>query len=268
VEFPRGKKALIDGGGFYDDTFDIGKNVVAPFLWKKKIQKIDFLVLSHPDPDHLNGLKFIAQTFRVKELWDSGQENNSPFFQEFMRIVAEKGIQRVSLFQEDDPRTIHGVVVQVLHPSRDACQTHQAARRCSANNRSLVLRFVFGGQTFLFTGDIEKEAEAELVASGLELESRVLKVPHHGSLTSSTVPFLRKVRPEIAIVCAGERGLSRPSSQEVLTRYEDLGCHIFRTDRHGAVAMETNGKTLKIRTFREPRVSLSVAAHHPPGDAT
>jgi competence protein ComEC len=251
VEFPKGKKALIDGGGFYDDSFDIGKNVVAPFLWKKKIQKIDFLVLSHPDPDHLNGLKFIAQTFRVKELWDSGQESTSPFFQEFMRIVAEKGIERVSLSQEDDPRTIHGVLVQVLHPSRDGCQTREGTRRCSANNRSLVLRFVFGGQTFLFTGDIEKEAESELVASGLDLESRVLKVPHHGSLTSSTMPFLRKVRPDIAVVCAGHRGLSRASSQEVLSRYEGLGCQIFRTDRDGAIAMETNGKRLRIRTFRK-----------------
>ena len=263
VEFPHGKRALIDGGGFYDDSFDVGKNVVAPFLWKKKIQKIDFLVLSHPDPDHLNGLKFIARTFGVEELWDSGQKRNSRSFGELMGIMRDQGIRRMSLFREDSPQTIHGVVVQPLHPPRGACQTDRVSPRCTTNNRSLVLRIIFGGQTFLFTGDIEKEAEAEMVAWATDLESRVIKVPHHGSLTSSTIPFLQKVRPEIAVISAGQRGLNRPSSQRVLDRYERLGCRIFRTDRHGAVTMETDGDWLRIDTFRKPRLSLFLAGRSP-----
>jgi competence protein ComEC len=263
VEFPKGKRALIDGGGFHDDSFDVGRNVVAPFLWKKKIQKIDFLVLSHPDPDHLNGLKFIARTFRVEELWDSGQESNSPSFGELMGIMRDKGIRRMSLFREDSPQTIHGVVVQPLHPPREACQTDRVSPRCTTNNRSLVFRIIFGAQTFLFTGDIEKEAEAEMIAWATDIESRVIKVPHHGSLTSSTIPFLEKVRPEIAVISAGQRGLNRASSQRILNRYERLGCHIFRTDRHGAVTMETDGDWLTIDTFRKPRLSLSLQGRGP-----
>lgn len=252
VEFPGGKRALIDGGGFYDDSFDVGKNVVAPFLWKKKIQKIDFLVLTHPDPDHLNGLKFIARTFRVEELWDSGQKSNSPFFGELMTIVRQKQIHRISLFRGDDPRIINGVVVHPLHPRREDLQAHCWPNRSRANNLSLVLRLVFGSQAFLFTGDIEREAEAELIASGIDLESRVIKVPHHGSLTSSTASFLLKVRPEIAVISAGQRSMFRLPNPKVLKRYEGLGCRIFRTDRHGAITLETDGETLRIKTFQKP----------------
>jgi len=251
VEFPGGRRALIDGGGFYDDSFDVGKNVVAPLLWKKKIQKVDFLVLTHPDPDHLNGLKFIARTFRVEELWDSGLESDSPYFQEFMSIVQQKGIRRISLFRGNPPRTINGVVVQPLHPRREAVPVHPLRRPFKTNNLSLVLRLVFGDQTFLLTGDIEKEAEAELVASGVDLESRVIKVPHHGSLTSSTPRFLSKVHPETAIISAGKKGVFHLPNPKIVRRYEGLGCRIFRTDRHGAITLETDGKGLKVRTFRK-----------------
>ncbi len=252
VEFPGGKRALIDGGGFYDDSFDVGKNVIAPFLWKKKIQKIDFLVLTHPDPDHLNGLKFIARTFRVEEFWDSGLKSDSPSFGELMRIVGQKRIRPVSLFRGDEPRTINGVIVQPLHPRKETLQAHSWPPRSVTNNLSLVLKLVFGSQTFLFTGDIEKEAEADLIASGADLESRVIKVPHHGSLTSSTARFLSKVRPEIAVISARQTGMFRLPNEKVVERYEGLGCQVFRTDRHGAITMETDGQNLIIETFRKP----------------
>jgi len=252
VEFPRGRRALIDGGGFYDNSFDIGKNVVAPFLWKNKIQKVDYLVLTHPDPDHLNGLNFIARNFRVEELWDSGQKSDSPAFQELMNIVEQKGIRRVSLFRGEEPRIVNGVVVQPLHPPRKDCSATGVSPGCTRNNLSLVLRFVFGDQTVLFTGDIEKEAEAELIASEVSLDSHVIKVPHHGSRTSSTPKFLAKVQPEIAIISVRQRSYRSLPNTKVLKRYERLGCKIFRTDLHGAVTLKTDGKTLRIKTFRKP----------------
>ncbi len=260
VEFPGGKRALIDGGGFYDDSFDIGKNVVAPFLWKRKIMRIDFLVLTHPDPDHLNGLKFVARTFKVRELWDSGQESDSPFFQELMTIVKEKGIRRISLFRGDAPQIIDGVIVHPLHPRKEADKPHSGSQRSKPNNRSLVLRLAFGRQTFLFTGDIEREAEAELIASGVDLESRVIKVPHHGSLTSSTPAFLAEVQPEIAIISARRRSFFSLPSTRIIKRYERFGCRIFRTDLHVAITVKTNGERLQIETFRKPSPD---AAHRP-----
>jgi competence protein ComEC len=249
VEFPGGKRALIDGGGFYDDRFDVGRNVVAPFLWKQKILKIDYLVLTHPDPDHLNGLKFIARAFRAEELWDSGQESDSPFFEELMTTVRQKGIERISLFRGDEPRRINGVTVQPLHPSTEAAQIHSPRQRAKTNNLSLVLKLTFGRQSFLFTGDIEKEAEAELIASGVDLRSRVIKVPHHGSRTSSTPGFLSEVQPEIALISARETGLFRLPNKRVLEGYRDLGCRIFRTDQNGAITLETDGERLQVTSF-------------------
>jgi competence protein ComEC len=251
TQLPNFLKSLMLNTYLLANSFDIGRNVVAPFLWKNKIQKIDFLVLTHPDPDHLNGLKFIARTFHVQELWDSGQTSDSPFFRELMSIVRQKDIRRIPLFRGDEPRIVKGVVVQALHPAKEACGARSASQRIKANNLSLVLRLGFGRQTFLFTGDIEKAAEAELIASGVELQSRVIKVPHHGSLTSSTPGFLRKVQPEIAVISAGQGSMSRSSNRRILKRYERLGCRIFRTDLHGAVTMETDGHTLEVRTFRK-----------------
>jgi competence protein ComEC len=252
VEFPGGKKALIDGGGFYDDRFDIGKNVIAPFLWRKKIQKIDFLVLTHPDPDHLNGLKFIARTFRVDELWDSGLENTSPSFREFMSIVREKDIHRISLFRGDEPRKISGVIVTPLHPWRKVLQTPGPSPPLKANNFSLVLKLSYGRQSFLFTGDIEADAEAEIAASGVDLKSRVIKVPHHGSLTSSTDRFLSQVQPQVAVVSVGKRGMFHLPNEKVLDRYQRRGTRILRTDQHGAIYLETDGQSLRISSFQNP----------------
>jgi competence protein ComEC len=250
IEFPKGKRALIDGGGFYDDRFDVGKNVIAPFLWKKKIRKIDFLVLTHPDPDHLNGLKFIARNFKVDELWDSGLNIDSPSFLELMETVQQKGIRRVSLFRGQSPRIVNGVTVRTLHPARSNPGMRGTGR--GTNNFSLVLKLTFGRRTFLFTGDIEREAEAELVASHVDLRGQVIKVPHHGSNTSSTERFLDRVQPEIAIISARETAVFRLPNRKVLKRYTDLGCKILRTDHHGAVILQTDGSNLKIRTILDP----------------
>jgi competence protein ComEC len=199
----------------YDDRFDVGKQVIAPFLWKNKINKIDLLILTHPDPDHLNGLIFVARYFNVDELWDSGQEGSSPAFQELMAIVKDQGIRRTPLFRGDPPREMNGVIVQFLHPPKEEeGQRHpELFSRSTTNNRSMVLRLVFGREAFLFAGDIEKEAESEIVQSGIEIASPILKVPHHGSLSSSTPQFVARVRPEIAIINVRQRNPFLPAER-------------------------------------------------------
>ncbi|MCK5552052.1 MAG: ComEC/Rec2 family competence protein, partial [Deltaproteobacteria bacterium] len=116
IEFPRGKRMLIDGGGFYDDSFDVGRNVVAPVLWKKKIATLHYLVLTHPHPDHLNGLKFIASSFRAREFWENGQGYSSKPYLNLMEIVARKRIQRIMVNDASPPRRINGVKVEVFNP--------------------------------------------------------------------------------------------------------------------------------------------------------
>ena len=127
----------------------------------------------------------------------------------------------------------------------------------------MVLRLVFGREAFLFAGDIEKEAESEIVQSGIEIASPILKVPHHGSLSSSTPQFVARVRPEIAIINVRQRNSFLPS-REVLERYEDLGCKILRTDLHGAISIETEGQNLSLHTFLKPLKSLNPPVTRPP----
>jgi competence protein ComEC len=248
IEFPRGKRMLIDGGGFYDDSFDVGRNVVAPVLWKKKITTLHYLVLTHPHPDHLNGLKFIASSFRAREFWENGQGYSSTPYLNLMEIVARKRIHRIMVHDASPPRRINGVKVEVFNPPQGGMMD-QKDSRFQINNHSIVLKITYKNHRFLLTGDIEGEAEAQLVQSGKDLRSDVLKVPHHGSQTSSARKFLEAIEPSYALFTVGFRNIFNLPSPKVLSRYENAGCRILRTDRDGSVMFETDGEDLRVTTF-------------------
>jgi competence protein ComEC len=192
VEFPRGTRMLIDGGGPYGD-FDVGERVIAPLLWERRILKIDYLALSHPQPDHYKGLIFIAKHFRCREFWHNGMESKSPSYQQLLEIIKAKGIQTVRV-AEGFVRTVAGVEVQALNPPMKE-RDDKTQKKDLVNANSLVLMLAFGDHRLLFTGDIEKKAEARLAASGKGLCAQVIKVPHHGSKRSSTDPFIRRSPP-------------------------------------------------------------------------
>jgi competence protein ComEC len=117
------------------------------------------------------------------------------------------------------------------------------------NNSSLVMRFQFRKKSFLLTGDAGKEAENRLMREDYPLQADILKIPHHGSNSSSSLSFLEKVKPNYAILSVGERNIGRLPHSEVLRRYEELGTKIFRTDRHGAITVVTDGEEIEIKPF-------------------
>ncbi|MFQ6079095.1 MAG: ComEC/Rec2 family competence protein, partial [Thermodesulfobacteriota bacterium] len=248
VEFPGGKRMLIDGGGFYDDSFDVGRNVVAPVLWGKKIATLHYVVLTHSHPDHFNGLKFIASSFRVDEFWENVQDYSSVPYLELKDIVARRRIHRITVHDASAPRLVNGVKVEVFNPPQPE-MIHGRNPWSQTNNRSIVLKITYKNYRFLLTGDIEREAEAQLVKSGKDLRSDVLKVPHHGSQTSSTRKFLEAVNPSHALFTVGFRNIFNLPSPKVLNRYERAGCRISRTDRDGAVMFETDGENIRVITF-------------------
>ncbi len=249
VEFPKGKRMLIDGGGLHEDRLDIGKNVIAPFLWKKKIRKIDILVLTHPDPDHLKGLNFIASQFRIGQFWDNGLPDDSESYLQLQRTLSQKKIERISLNEHSDPRIINGVETFFLNPPAGSGLRVRNRTPAWLNNQSLVMRLRIKNITLLLTGDVEREAEEWMVRKGHPLRAQVLKVPHHGSSTSSIPLFLAKVKPDYAIISVGERTMGRLPHPEVIKRYEDLGSTIFRTDQHGAITVQTDGESLAVKTY-------------------
>ena len=249
IELPKGKRMLIDGGGLYGDRFDIGKNVIAPFLWKKKIRRIDYLILTHPDPDHLKGLNFIASHFSIGQFWESGLRSDSEFYSGLEETLLKKKVDRFSLNEKTPPQVIHGVQISFLNPP-GMVEPYKGGRNPSFfNNQSLVIKLKFKNVEVLLPGDIEKEAEYRLMREGYSLGADILKIPHHGSASSSTPLFLERVKPAYAVLSVGERNIGRLPHPEVLRRYEQLGARIFRTDKHGAITVITDGEKIEIKPF-------------------
>ncbi len=234
IEFPGGKTMLIDGGGMYGTDFDVGESVVAPFLWSRRVRKIDYMVLSHPQLDHMGGLKFIAGNFNVGEFWWNGDGD----LKELGRILEKK---KVKIRELSSPFVfdIEGVTVEVLHPEK--------GMRLPPNDMSLVLRLKYGDFSLLLTGDIT--AEAESILSKKAARASVLKAPHHGSRYSSTEGFLAVVRPEAVIISAGRGNQFGFPHEEALARYMTSGAKVFRTDTQGAIMLESDGKGYDVRGY-------------------
>jgi competence protein ComEC len=249
VEFPKGKRMLIDGGGLHEDRFDIGKNVIAPFLWEKKIRRMDILALTHPDPDHLKGLNFIASQFSIGQFWDHGFQTASEPYLHLKKILEEKQIKTLSLNGETPPQMINGVEISFLNPPARETAQRKVQNLRDMNNSSLVMKLQFKNVSVLLTGDIGKEAEEQILRRGDSLKADILKIPHHGSSSSSSPLFLERVKPTYAILSVGERNIGRLPHPEVLKRYSQLGASLFRTDRHGAITVVTDGEYIDIRPF-------------------
>ena len=254
VTFPNGETMLIDGGGritYSDDedgtTFEpdvprIGEMVVSEFLWEKGLSRVDRLVVTHADADHAQGLADVVRNFDVGEILlgalpKGGSELDELLTEAKRRSVPVKQIGRGDNFEID------GTIVQTLWPARSEEQAG------SDNNASLVLRLVFGDTEFLFTGDIEKETEAALVGSGTALSADVVKVPHHGSRTSSTPDFVNAVRPQIAVIPVGRRSMYSHPHPEVVQRWHASTQTVLTTGQNGTVTITTDGRSFKLDTF-------------------
>ena len=242
---------VIDGGGTPDGSFDPGERIVAPFLWKMKNRGVDYLVNSHPHPDHLQGLIFLLENFEIGKVWNNGEEAEDASLTERFLTLASGRLQTMG--REEGAQRIGGVQVEFLHPPL----IRKKGEILWGNDASLVLRLTYGEVSFLFAGDIESSAEGEILKSGVNLRSTVLKVPHHGSKTSSTESFVKAVRPQYAVFTV--RGGTRPRlpNAAVLDRYEAMGTKVLRSDQHGAITFVTDGKDLRVETYLKTGIGIS-----------
>lgn len=250
VELPLGKVFVVDGGGFAgSSTFDLGENVVAPFLWRNKIAAVDTLIATHPDTDHIGGLAYIAENFGVKQLWTNGQSVETEEYQALVDAVKRQNIAMPAYKTLAGSRTVNGVNFEIFYPPADFLDKRLTQSWRSTNNNSLVTKITLNEISFLFPGDILKKGEAELAElAGDRLASTVLISPHHGSKTSSTPALLDRVRPEMAVISAGWHNRYGYPHPDVLDRYEAARVRIYRTDLHGAVIMRTDGHLLSVET--------------------
>ncbi|MBI5497320.1 MAG: ComEC/Rec2 family competence protein [Deltaproteobacteria bacterium] len=259
LRFPDGAVAVIDGGGSFISAVDPGRTVLAPLLDQLGVQQLDLMVLSHPHPDHLNGLVTLAERFRPREFWWTGQQSRHPRFRDLERALDAAGTRRV-VFERPAAgprvvqRTVGGVRVCVLHPfpERDAPDAPHHFPELSDNDNSLVLRFEHAGRAVLFPGDIEKETEAALAADpdvAPLLRADVLKIPHHGSNTSSTDAFLRAVGARHALIGVGAGNTWGFPSGEVLGRMAAHGVDVWRTDLDGLVTVHLGADGVAVEAF-------------------
>jgi competence protein ComEC len=246
VEFPGGKRMLVDGGGFYDDRFDVGRYVVAPFLWHERIGTIDTVVLTHPHPDHVGGLPYILENFDVSEVWTNGDESLVDSCAALKERMRQRGIVPRHLTAKSAPVEIGGVRIRVLNPGTGASADTTLGDR-EINERSLVLQIRWGETSFLLPSDIGEPTESTLASRHKNLQSEVLLAPHHGSPYSGSQPFLRAVRPGTIVISTG-RGVR----DDVLERYRHTGAAVWRTDVHGAVRVATDGRSYEVVPFKKP----------------
>ncbi len=253
VEAPGGAVMLIDGGGTRDGQFDTGARIVEPFLRARGIGRLDVVALSHPHPDHLNGLVRILQRFQVGAFWSSGDDGRNPEYRRLVELARARGIPR----PEVAPRALGGARLEPLGPFLDG--RIGAPPGLTVNDASLVVRVAFGNRSVLFPGDLEADGEGELCgrrALGQVVASDVLKVPHHGSRTSSSDELLDAIQPGLAVISLGWRNQFHFPAAEVLARYAARGARTLRTDRDGAVTVSI-----------APNGALAVSCERGCGDA-
>ncbi len=223
-------RVLVDGGGTFDAAYDFGRTRLLPRLAALGAVSFDAVVLSHPHPDHARGLVALLRLVPVGRLYLPRGAPRNPFLDEALEAVSG-GRPPVEALEAGDGFRAAGIEFEVLHPGPERYP------RAPENNGSLVVAARLGGRRLLLTGDVEARAEADLVGRGGDLSADVLKVAHHGSRTSTTEELLREVRPRIALVSAGRRNRFGHPGREVIERLESSGARVFRTDRHGDVAL-------------------------------
>lgn len=226
---------LIDGGNRGD--------TVSGYLERKNVDKLDLVIATHPHADHIGGLINVIENFTVKKIFDSGAAHTTATYRQYMNTSKKRDVGFTEARAGIERRFGENLIMNILHPAE--------IRGDNLNDLSVVARFSFKDISFLFTGDLERAGEAELLGRGYKLNSTILKVAHHGSRTGTTGPFLSSVNPEAAVIMCGRDNRYGHPHREVLDRLNSNDIKIYRTDLHGTVVIKTDGRNYSVN-INEP----------------
>jgi competence protein ComEC len=258
IQLPSGRNLMVDAGGAGGSTFDIGQRVVEPVLWARGIRRVDYLVITHGDGDHLNGAAAVLRDFSPREVWEGVPVPRLLPLQE-LRAAADRAVIGWRIVQRGDVLRLGEVELQAWHP-----QPPEWERQKIRNDDSIVLEVRYRDVSIVLSGDIGPSIEAELARVLPPSPLRVLKVPHHGSATSSTPAFVAAVRPAAVVISVGRGNRFGHPAPTVVQRYRDAGARVFRTDQDGAVTLDTDGHTVDLTTFTGTRSRLVAPWPAPP----
>ena len=254
---PKGDAVVIDAGGSFISHVDPGKTVMMPILKSLGVTQLSAVILSHPHPDHQNGLVTLVEEFAPKELWWNGQSSRHPRFAALMEAAARKGTRIITYDRPADggviTRELGGATFTIMHPlpERDGEDAPRYFPEFGENDNSLVIRIGVGETHALFPGDIERDAELLLTETRAPfLRAQILKIPHHGSITSTSEMLLDAVRPEHALMGVGTGNPWGFPHPDVMARLGSHGIHTWRTDEDGLITAVLDGKSVTVHAYR------------------
>lgn len=265
VTMPDGVTLLVDGGGrprfdkrpreggedeenaepFERDARSVGDSVVSEYLWWRGLSRVDYVLATHADADHMEGLNDVVNNFVVRAAFVGRASTADAGYRRFSETLTRRFVP-VSVLHRGDTLRVGRVTIEVLWPPP---ADNGAADAPSANDDSLVLRLRFGEKSILLTGDIERSAEAALIAAGGDLRSDIVKVAHHGSRTSSTPGFVSATRPTWAVISVGTDSPYGHPEAKVIERWRAVGAHVLTTGEGGTVTIVTDGDSLTVATY-------------------
>jgi competence protein ComEC len=240
IQTPDGRSVLVDAG----DEAHSGE--VVRYLAASGVNQIDLLVITHPHIDHVGGLPAVLEQFGVSRVLDAGWPHASGTYNAVLATIQSRKIDYELARDLRKPAVCPHVAFEVLWPPPG----RRPGDEEDLNNGSIVLRIEYGVVAVLLAGDIQEDAEGKLLASAENLQSAVLKVAHHGSESGTSNEFLQVVKPAFAVISVGADNPYGHPSQAVLNRLAAIGAQVFRTDEQGAITVETDGKTIQVRSER------------------
>jgi competence protein ComEC len=249
LEFPDRSTLLVDAGGvpFGGTAFDVGSRVLSPALWSRGVRRLDTLLLTHGDPDHIGGAPAIVDDFSPSEVWEG------------IPVLHHRGLQallgqaratnaRVAARLAGDEFTIGGARIRVLHPEPPDWERPRVR-----NDDSVVLEVRYGDVAIVLLGDVGAATERAILQQLTPARHRILKVAHHGSRTSTSPELVERWRPHIAFISCGRGNTFGHPAPEVLRRLESIGAAIYRTDLDGQITIDTDGEEVRVKTYVDAR---------------
>lgn len=240
IRTPKGKAYLVDGGAGASlaDARRENRELIQNYLRNLKISRLDGVIITHWHFDHLGGLLPVLRLFTVDKIWETLSAFKTEAFADYENICSKRKIRRISARAGDVLDWGNELFVQVLNPEKPTSSKEYS----DVNNMSVAFLIRYGKVQVLLAGDIEEEAEREIMKYGEGISSQVLKVPHHGSDTSDYFRFLQQVSPEVGVIMVGRNNAFKHPSTRTLDHYERLGTKLYRTDRHGNIRLFVGGK--------------------------